>query len=95
MQVDGADALTNMAKTLVTKFKSVRADKTTKDILHGLSHVTEASLSRSNEIKLQQRSNEIRDWVDDSNEVRNKDHQAKVRARKNPKKNLHACKNWR
>ena len=82
MQVDGTDALTNTAKTLVTKFKSVRADKTTKDILHGLSYITEASLTMSNEIKLQQRSDEIRDWVDDSNEVRNKDHQAKVRAAK-------------
>lgn len=74
----GANALTNMAKALVTKFKSVRADKTSRDIIDGLNFVVDASVSTSTEIKRQQGSGEIMDWIDDSNEARNKDYQAKV-----------------
>lgn len=77
--MDGANVLTNMAKTLVTTFKSVRADQTTRDILYGLNYVVEASVTTSTEIKRKERSGEIKDWIDDSNEARNKDHQAKVR----------------
>ena len=77
-QVDGANALTNMAKALATTFKSVRADNITKNILTGLNFVLDAAVATSSEIKREQGSSEIRDWIDDSNEARNKDHQEKV-----------------
>ena len=70
-----------MAKTLVTKFKSVPAEKTIKGILVGLKYVLEASVAMGNEIKEEQSSSEIKDWIDDSNEARNKDHQVKVTAK--------------
>ena len=68
-----------MAKALVTTFKSVRADNASRDILYGLNYVLEASVAMSSEIKREQGSDEIMDWIDDSNEARNKDHQEKVR----------------
>ena len=77
-QVDGANALTNMAKALATTFKSVRADNITKNILIGLNFVLDAAVATSSDIKREQGSSEIRDWIDDSNEARNKDHQEKV-----------------
>lgn len=76
--MDGANALTNMAKALVIKFKSVRAANETRDIVDGLNIIMEASVSMSNEVKRQQNSDEIKDWIDDSNEARNKQHQEKV-----------------
>lgn len=78
LQVDGANALTNMAKALATTFKSVRADNITKNILIGLNFVLDAAVATSSDIKREQGSSEIRDWIDDSNEARNKDHQEKV-----------------
>ena len=76
--MDGANALTNMAKALVIKFKSVRAANETRDIVDGLNIIMEASVSMSNEVKRQQNSDEIKDWIDDSNKARNKQHQEKV-----------------
>lgn len=67
-----------MAKALATTFKSVRADNVTKDILTGLNSVLDAAIATSSDIKREQGSSEIRDWIDDSNEARNKDHQEKV-----------------
>ena len=67
-----------MAKALATTFKSVRADNITKNILTGLNFVLDAAVATSSEIKREQGSSEIRDWIDDSNEARNKDHQEKV-----------------
>ena len=67
-----------MAKTLATTFKSVRADNITKNILTGLNFVLDAAVATSSDIKREQGSTEIRDWIDDSNEARNKDHQEKV-----------------
>ena len=67
-----------MAENLVAKFKGNRADKTTKDILIGLNHVIEGSVAMSNQVKVEQGSDEIKDWIDDSNEARNKYQQAKV-----------------
>ena len=68
-----------MAKALVIKFKSVRARNETRDILRGLNIVVGASLATSNEVKREQNSDEIKDWIDDSNEARNKQHQEKVK----------------
>lgn len=68
-----------MAKALVIKFKSFQAANVTREIIRGLSIILEASVSTSNEVKRQQNSGEIKDWIDDSNEARNKDHQEKVR----------------
>lgn len=67
-----------MAKALATTFKSVRADNITKNILIGLNFVLDAAIATSNDVKREQSSSEIRDWIDDSNEARNKDHQEKV-----------------
>lgn len=67
-----------MAKALATTFKSVRADNITKNILIGLNFVLDAAVATSSDIKREQGSSEIRDWIDDSNEARNKDHQEKV-----------------
>lgn len=67
-----------MAKALATTFKSVRADNVTKDILTGLNSVLDAAIATGSDIKREQGSSEIRDWIDDSNEARNKDHQEKV-----------------
>ena len=67
-----------MAKALATTFKSVRADNITKNILTGLNFVLDAAVATSSDIKREQGSTEIRDWIDDSNEARNKDHQEKV-----------------
>ena len=76
---DSAIVLSNMAKALVIKFKSFQAANETREIIRGLSIILEASMSTSNEVKRQQNSGEIKDWIDDSNEARNKDHQEKVR----------------
>ncbi|XP_068716630.1 polycystin-1-like protein 2 [Montipora capricornis] len=70
---NGANGLSKMAETLVGKFRWVRADNPTRDILNGLSHVIEGSVTTSNQAKLEQGSSEIKDWVDDKNEARNKD----------------------
>lgn len=78
LQEDGANGLSNMAENLVAKFKGTRAENMTKDILNGLSHVIEGSVAMSNHAKLEQGSDEIKDWIDDSNEARNKYQQAKV-----------------
>ena len=67
-----------MAKALATTFKSVRADNITKNILIGLNFVLDAAIATSSDVKREQGSSEIRDWIDDSNEARNKDHQEKV-----------------
>ena len=67
-----------MAKALATTFKSVRADNITKNILTGLNFVLDAAVATSSEIKREQGSSEIKDWIDDSNEARNKDYQEKV-----------------
>ena len=67
-----------MVKALATTFKSVRADNITKNILTGLNFVLNAAVATSSDIKREQGSTEIRDWIDDSNEARNKDHQEKV-----------------
>ena len=75
----GANAFSNMAQTLVTKFKSVRAANESRGIIDGLNMVMKASVDTSNEVKLEQSSNEIKDWIDDSNEARNKQYQEKVR----------------
>ena len=80
-QENGANGLSKMAETLVGKFRWVRADNTTRDILNGLSHVIEGSVTTSNQAKLEQGSSEIKDWVDDKNEARNKDQLAKVTAK--------------
>ncbi|PFX17783.1 Polycystic kidney disease protein 1-like 2 [Stylophora pistillata] len=74
---DGAIALSNMAEALVIKFKSFQAANESRDIIRGLNIILEASVSTSNEVKRQQNSDEIKDWIDDSNEARNKDHQEK------------------
>ncbi len=68
-----------MAKALVIKFKSVRAANETRGVIDGLNIVMDASVSTSNEVKREQNSDEIKDWIDDSNEARNKQHQEKVR----------------
>lgn len=70
---------TNMAKVLVIKFKNVRAANETRGIIDGLNIVMKASVATSNEVKLDQSSDEIEDWIDDSNEARNKQYQEKVR----------------
>lgn len=67
-----------MARALVIKFKRVRAANETRGIIDGLNIVMEASVSTSNEVKREQNSDEIKDWIDDSNEARNKQHQEKV-----------------
>jgi len=77
--VDGANAFSNMAQALVIKFKSVRAANETRGIIDGLNIVMRASVDTSNEVKLEQSSDEIKDWIDDSNEARNKQYQEKVR----------------
>ena len=68
-----------MAQALVTKFKSVRAANESRGIIDGLNMVMKASVDTSNEVKLEQSSDEIKDWIDDSNEARNKQYQEKVR----------------
>ncbi|XP_020607936.1 LOW QUALITY PROTEIN: polycystic kidney disease protein 1-like 2 [Orbicella faveolata] len=75
--VDGANAFSNMAQALVIKFKSVRAANETRGIIDGLNIVMRASVDTSNEVKLEQSSDEIKDWIDDSNEARNKQYQEK------------------
>ena len=77
--MDGANAFSNMAQALVMKFKSAQAATETKGIIDGLNIVMKASVDTSNEVKLAQSSNEIKDWIDDSNEARNKQDQEKVR----------------
>lgn len=77
--MDGANAFSNMAQALVIKFKSVRAASETRGIVDGLNIVMKASVDISNEVKLEQSSDEIKDWIDDSNEARNKQYQEKVR----------------
>ena len=75
----GANAFSNMAQALVIKFKSVRAANETRGIIDGLNIVMKTSVDTSNEVKLEQSSNEIKDWIDDRNEARNKQYQEKVR----------------
>lgn len=77
--MDGANAFSNMAQALVINFKSVRAASETRGIVDGLNIVMKASVDISNEVKLEQSSDEIKDWIDDSNEARNKQYQEKVR----------------
>lgn len=68
-----------MARALVVKFKNVRAADETRSIIDGLNIIMEASVSTSNEVKREQSSDEIKDWIDDSNEARNKQYQEKVK----------------
>ena len=75
----GANAFSNMAQALVTKFKSVRAANETRGIIDGLNMVMKASVDTSNEVKFEQSSDEIKDWIDDSNKAKNKQYQEKVR----------------
>ena len=77
--MDGANAFSNMAQALVIEFKSVRAANEARGIIDGLNIIMKTSVDTSNEVKLEQSSDEIKDWIDDSNEARNKQYQEKVR----------------
>ena len=77
--MDGANAFSNMAQALVIEFKSVRATNEARGIIDGLNIIMKTSVDTSNEVKLEQSSDEIKDWIDDSNEARNKQFQEKVR----------------
>ena len=77
--MDGANAFSNMAQALVIKFKTVRAANETRGIIDGLNIIMKTSVDTSNEVKLEKSSDEIKDWIDDSNEARNKQYQEKVR----------------